>query len=739
MTRPTLVDRVLAKGDQLYESGDYDAALAEYSRATLLAPDSAIAFEKCGHTYLAKDNCAEDARRHFQKAVELDPRRATAHHGLGRAVSKLKDPEAAVKAFEAAIASDNTFADAYYELGEALYKLKKFDEAGEQYERLISLSTPAAEAIKGMAFNRWGATLVMRRRPQDALSKYELAYEAGLRLPNLFHNWAVALRRLDRIEEAIAKYKEAIERDHDGKLYATHNNLGRIYDELYKDDEALKEFQLAAREGSDYPAIALNNWGNVLLRLRRYSEALEKYQESIKCDPNYTKAYYNRAFLLWQQGKHKEAKKAWKEALKVFVALEAEATEAEHFRLCGTIYHEIFQDPWCAEKAYLKALSLSSEDLDVLLSLITFYVQQRDAAVDVDEKNSAQVNVDIHFRNAKRVLNSRLKEAAEKRKDDTSLRIREGKLYQAVAKYAEAEKAYLKALEALRNSGKSLELQGIYAGLGSCYVQQDEYKKGAGYLEQALQENPDDLFIRSRLAETYRRMNDFTRAERKYDEVFNVSISHVESHLGRGELYKTLGDNGEVEMYDDAIRFFSDALALSKSEDGSKVLTSKELAALYYSRGYASVKLYENTKPARGESLLRAALSDFEASHKKDKNNFRAKRAAEKLRLRLSYTRSQSILKSIGPFFLFLLSVLVFFLTQYVFFTSKPIVWDDTAKIMKVMSESHYALLTFGSIIFMIAGLSLPELLKIKIAGVELEKSSIEQVQPFSSLGISKG
>jgi hypothetical protein len=38
----------------------------------------------------------------------------------------------------------------------------------------------------------------------------------------------------------------------------------------------------------------------------------------------------------------------------------------------------------------------------------------------------------------------------------------------------------------------------------------------------------------------------------------------------------------------------------------------------------------------------------------------------------------------------------------------------------------------------MIAGLSLPELLKIKIAGVELEKISIEQVQPFSSLSIPK-
>jgi hypothetical protein len=115
-----------------------------------------------------------------------------------------------------------------------------------------------------------------------------------------------------------------------------------------------------------------------------------------------------------------------------------------------------------------------------------------------------------------------------------------------------------------------------------------------------------------------------------------------------------MGDNGDVEMYEDAIKFFTDALALSKSEAGSKVLRGKELALLFYSRGYASAKSYENSKPARGESLLRAALSDFEVSYQKDENNFRAKRAAEKLRLRLSYTRSQSILRSVGPIIIFL-------------------------------------------------------------------------------------
>src|SRR6185312_5788963 len=99
-----------------------------------------------------------------------------------------------------------------------------------------------------------------------------------------------------------------------------------------------------------------------------------------------------------------------------------------------------------------------NENLDVLLNLITLYVQQRDAAIDVNEKNDAQVKVDTHFRKAERILKSELRKAHEKRVDDSALRIIEGKLYQAVKEYKEAAKAYLKALEVLQNSGKTLKL-----------------------------------------------------------------------------------------------------------------------------------------------------------------------------------------------------------------------------------------------------------------------------------------
>jgi len=314
----TLVDRVLANGDRLYNSGNLDAALAEFSRATLLAPNSATAFMKCGTTYLKKasENGAgkefkEDARRNYAKAVELDPALAAAHYGLGAACFKLGDYTAAIKAYEAAIKIDENFVAAYSELGECLFLIGKNPEASLQYEKIISLSTPAAENLKGEAYRRLGTILANDNRNEEALNKYELAQQAGLRDSVIFYNLGVALQKLDRLDEAISNYKEAIKFNDPKTKYAAHNNVGRIYDRLYKDDEALQAFEIAAAEGSTHMAFALNNWGNVLIRLRRYSEAWEKYEESIKCNCDYAKAHYNRAFLLWQQGKHKEAKKAW--------------------------------------------------------------------------------------------------------------------------------------------------------------------------------------------------------------------------------------------------------------------------------------------------------------------------------------------------------------------------------------------------------------------------------------------
>ena len=163
--------------------------------------------------------------------------------------------------------------------------------------------------------------------------------------------------------------------------------------------------------------------------------------------------------------------------------------------------------------------------------------------------------------------------------------------------------------------------------------------------------------------------------------------------------------------------------------DGSKRLTDKEHAAVLYSRAYARVKLYEVDKAGKDENQLQLAKEDFAECFHKDSDNHKAKRAEEKLKQRLTRSSSQWLAERIGPWLIVILSATIFMLSQASFFFGKPSVSLD---------PGYYAILTFGALIFMVAGIYLPQILKLKIAGIELEKSAVDQIKTQGSLGISK-
>lgn len=52
---------------------------------------------------------------------------------------------------------------------------------------------------------------------------------------------------------------------------------------------------------------------------------------------------------------------------------------------------------------------------------------------------------------------------------------------------------------------------------------------------------------------------------------------------------------------------------------------------------------------------------------------------------------------------------------------------------LPTVDTATYSLLTFGSLILLIAGIYLPQIIKLKIAGIELEKSNLENV-PIDTL-----
>jgi hypothetical protein len=54
------------------------------------------------------------------------------------------------------------------------------------------------------------------------------------------------------------------------------------------------------------------------------------------------------------------------------------------------------------------------------------------------------------------------------------------------------------------------------------------------------------------------------------------------------------------------------------------------------------------------------------------------------------------------------------------------------------LETGYYALLSFGALMFMVAGLYLQQLSKLKFGGIELEKTTETATKVTGSLGISK-
>jgi len=267
------------------------------------------------------------------------------------------------------------------------------------------------------------------------------------------------------------------------------------------------------------------------------------------------------------------------------------------------------------------------------------------------------------------------------------------------------------------------------------------------------------------------------------------------------ELQKSGQMSDAEDMFSQALRKLCHAMQLSDNGTGSKVLTPGERAEILYRRGYALAMQFEAQPVVkRDNKLLDAALSAFAQIPGNDPNHAKASRAMIKIRHRTSLgeraarwggwfvagaatlvllvanlsfvigkpglTRTYEVtqqsvgalrLAKVPPGVLGKLEALAARgeLTKTSFdFELKSALGEEFSKLhgdtvrqqaathltpgwQESIDAGYYALLSFGALIFIIAGLFLQQLSKLKFGGFELEKTSEATSTVFSSLGIT--
>jgi TolB-like protein/DNA-binding winged helix-turn-helix (wHTH) protein/tetratricopeptide (TPR) repeat protein len=200
------------------------------------------------------------ARQMFEKAIELDPKYASAYADLGFSyllgwISQWSpDPHTLDRAFQLeqqAIALDDSLASAHRVLAETYLYKKQYDEATAEAERVIALDPNSAAGYNALA-----QIMDFSGKPAEVIGLEQKAIRLDPRNQDYYLFWeATAYTLMGRCREAIPIIKRALARYPDN--LAAHAVLVVDYTELGREDEARAE---AAEVLRISPHFSLERW-----------------------------------------------------------------------------------------------------------------------------------------------------------------------------------------------------------------------------------------------------------------------------------------------------------------------------------------------------------------------------------------------------------------------------------------------------------------------------------------------
>ncbi len=598
-------------------------------------------------------------------------------------------------------------------LGNVLSQLKRYDEAIIHLNKAIELK-PDANKYKSL-----GATFIDKKSYNEAIEQFKKVLEYDPNDTYAHFQYGFALKKLKRYEKAVEQFQIVLNINPED--YVARCNMAILLSQLERYDEAIEHFNKTIKINPKY-AFAYYYFGNTFTDLMRYDDAIEQYEKAISVDSNLAIVHDDIAYLLWEQGKYKNALEHWEKARDAYTLIYTQK-EITYFNKEGIIYYfgillgSIFDEYNEAENIYKEGLSNYPNNVGIMVGLLFLYLEKIKNSSDDTIITDNYWNAQNLYKKIKTLLQDNLKNTNDR---DSFFLL--GQLQLNMEEYEDAKNNLLKSLEIGHESAE------LYANLGVLYTRLEDFQKAARYFENAVRYDPYNFKTRCNLAEVYLKLNIIEKAEVEFKKILLITANHVESQLGLGEVYTIMGDNGNVDMYYQAINHFTAGINSSSPGKGSKELNKKELAAVLYSRGYSKVKLYEALPLlAKDKKLLRDAVSDFKECFKNDPNQYRAERAFEKIE-KILENYSVPVMEKIGQCILFVISLIILIGSQYLFIRGKP----------RSIKESPYIILTFGSLLFIVASIYLPNVLKLKVAGLELEKNTINQITTLPTLKLEK-
>lgn len=228
------------------EKGEYEEAIKHYDQAIRINPQDATAYNNRG---IATDALGRhgQAIADFDQAIRINPQRTQAYNNRGSAKSELGRHEEAIVDYNQAIRINPQYAKAYYNRGNAKHALGQHHDAIADYDQAIHIKPQFAEAYYG----RGNAKFALGRHDQ-AIADYDQAIRINPQYTQAYNNRGTAKSALLRYEEAIADYNEAVHINPQiAKAYYGRGNIHKAIEEYEKARADFQcAFELATEQGN---------------------------------------------------------------------------------------------------------------------------------------------------------------------------------------------------------------------------------------------------------------------------------------------------------------------------------------------------------------------------------------------------------------------------------------------------------------------------------------------------------
>ena len=301
--------RNLAKA--LNDAGRPAEALAASRIAVEQAPGSARAHNTNGSALLAVGRC-DEAGESFQRALELDPGFKYARHNMavtrrcqGRFVESI---EWSRKALDV----DPEYAMAHAGMGRTLFRLRRYEQAAESLARAVSLRP---DALPISAFQLLADALRRQQRYEEAIERYRVVLEVDPGHALAHAGIGYASFRLERYEEAVESLARSVSLQPESPdAVDRHVAMGMAFVALGRTEAAEEQYGRALEVDPRNPR-ALDSLAVLRFQQQRYEEALHLYQTLIEIREDSAQIHANLGVTLHRLGRSEEALRSLDRAL----------------------------------------------------------------------------------------------------------------------------------------------------------------------------------------------------------------------------------------------------------------------------------------------------------------------------------------------------------------------------------------------------------------------------------------